>query len=64
MVALARTITCNKETAGMQAEIWHQFGIQNYNGNGLSVYSVFQLISEKLRILKTIDEICIGGKHK
>ena len=24
----------------MQDEIWHQFGIQNYNGNVLSVYSV------------------------
>ena len=34
------TITCNKETAGMQDEIWHQFGIQNYDGNVLSVYSV------------------------
>ena len=34
------TITCNKETAGMQDEIWHQFGIQNSNGNVLSVYSV------------------------
>ena len=35
-----RAITCNKETAGIQDEIWHQFGIQNYNGNVLSVYSV------------------------
>ena len=24
----------------MQDEIWHQFVIQNYNGNVLSVYSV------------------------
>ena len=24
----------------MQDEIWHQFGIQNYNGNVFSVYSV------------------------
>ena len=24
----------------MQDEIWHQFGIQNYNGNVLSVYYV------------------------
>ena len=24
----------------MQDEIWNQFGIQNYNGNVLSVYSV------------------------
>ena len=35
-----KTITRSKETAGMQDEIWHQFGIQNYNGNVLSVYSV------------------------
>ena len=34
------TITYNKESAGMQNEIWHQFGIQNYNGAVLSVYSV------------------------
>ena len=24
----------------MQVEIWHQLGIQNYNGNVLFVYSV------------------------
>ena len=24
----------------MQYKIWHQYGIQNYNGNVLSVYSV------------------------
>ena len=34
------TITCNYETAGMQDEIGHQFGIENYNGAVLSVYSV------------------------
>ena len=34
------TITCIKETAGMQDEVWHQFGIQNLNGAVLSVYSV------------------------
>ena len=27
----------------MQDEIWHQFGIQNYNGNVLSVYSVVNI---------------------
>ena len=38
------TITCNKETAGMQDEIWHQFGIQNYNGAVLSVHSVVKTL--------------------
>ena len=27
----------------MQDEIWHQFGIQNYNGNVLSVYSLARM---------------------
>ena len=29
----------------MQDEIWNQFGIQNYNGNVLSVYSVVEIIT-------------------
>ena len=28
----------------MQDEIWHQFGIQKYNGNVLSVYSVPEIV--------------------
>ena len=30
----------------MQDEIWHQFGIQNYNGGVLSVYSVHRVNKE------------------
>ena len=37
------TITSTIEIAGMQDEIWHQFDIQNYNGNVLSVYSVVNI---------------------
>ena len=32
----------------MQNEIWNQFGIQNYNGNVLSVYSVLPAIEISL----------------
>ena len=30
----------------MQDESWHQFGIQNYKGNVLSVYSVAETIPQ------------------
>ena len=49
-------ITCNKETAGMQNEIWHQFGIQNYNGAILSVYSVILTMAPE-RAMKTMQNI-------
>ena len=42
----------------MQDEIWHQFGIQNYNGNVLSVYPVDTI--QATCILK-IDNKAVNG---
>ena len=42
----------------MQDEIWHQFGIQNYNGNVLSVYSVAVGTTSKIRT--ALDKMLIG----
>ena len=42
----------------MQDEIWNQFGIQNYNGNVLSVYSVAVGTTSKIRT--ALDKMLIG----
>ena len=49
-----RTITCNKDIAGIQDEIWHQFGIQIYIGAVLSVCSVLPLVRIKIHQIQGV----------
>ena len=50
----------------MQDEIWHQFGIQNYNGAVLSVYSVgiINIWSFCVWIMESLYELSLGKDHK
>ena len=43
----------------MQDEIWHQFCIQNYNGNVLSAYSV--VMSVLFLYLTGMAHVRVGG---
>ena len=52
----------------MQDEIWHQYGIQTYNGAVLSVYSVdlffkfeFKLEAKKWPLTKCLNFSCINS---